>query len=87
MNIAEILFEDFITEMMVPDNISYKKWLKMKNNGETPSKYNEKHPSAKWKIVHCNKKGEVGKAIKGSSGKNYKDALKMHIAIKMNKGS
>jgi hypothetical protein len=82
MTIKDILNKNLLLEMMVPVNISYKKWKQMRNEGMTPKKYNEKNPEAKWRIVHCHKAGHIGETLKGSSEKSYQEILKMHRALK-----
>lgn len=86
MNFINILENTFLTEMMIPMNYSYKDWMEARKKGMSPKKYHLENPSAKWRIVHCNKQGEIGKPIKGSSSKSYQDALKMHKAIQFSKG-
>jgi hypothetical protein len=80
MNFEEFLNEELLFEKMVPMNYSLEDWEK---SGITPKDYNEKNPSSKWKIVHCHKKGEIGKPLPGATDLSYEKASKMHKAIAM----
>lgn len=79
---------DPLNEYVVPMGFSLKRWKKYrKKNKITNKKYHEEHPGKKWKVVHGNKKGEVGKPVnKGAKNLSYDKANDMHQAIVVSKG-
>ena len=77
--------KNIINEVMVPNGISLSKWRKMKIS---PKEYHEKHPGAKWKIVHCTKKDKIGEPINnGAKNLTYDKASSMHRGIMASKVS
>lgn len=72
-----------LLEYIVPKNVSWDEWKKMRKKGMTPAKYHKKNPKSKFKVVHGHKKGEIGKALPGAGDLSYEKASKMHSAIAM----
>ena len=78
--------EEDILEYVVPDNLSWEEWKKMKIKGMTPVKYHKENPKARFKVVHGNKKREIGKTLPGANDLSYDKASQMHTAIVMQQG-
>jgi len=76
-------------KFMVPQHMSLSEWneYKKKHKINGPADYHKKFPNAKWKIVHGNKKGEIGKPLKGMTNMSYAEAVKAHAAVYINKHS
>jgi hypothetical protein len=72
-----------IFEYVVPKNVSWEEWKKMKKEGMTPAKYHKKNPKSRFKVVHGHKKGEIGRALPRAGDLSYAEAIKMHAAIVM----
>ena len=81
MNLEEFVEAYLLNEKLVPMSYSYEEWLKSK---QAPGEYEKKHPGTKWKIVHCHKRGEIGKPLRGATNLSYEKATKMHQAIMLN---
>lgn len=80
----ELFESESICEYVVPKNLSWKEWKRMRANGMTPAKYHEDNPKSRFKIVHGHKRGLIGKALPGAGDLSYEKAKKMHAAIAMN---
>jgi len=84
--ISGILIEHAIlNEYVVPMGFSLSMWKKHKKKYKISNvQFHKKHPDRAWKVVHGNKKGEVGKSLKGLNNISYNKANKAHSAIVMN---
>lgn len=67
MNLEEFLDQQILSEYVVPMSYSLADW---KKTGMSPKEYHEKHPDAKWKVVHGHaepaKGSKVGDSIKSN---------------------
>ena len=72
--------EFYIKEVLVPMGVSWSKWQSTSGGGMTAKEFLKVNPGTRFRIVDK----DTGKDIKGSEDKEYKDALKMLRAIKVN---
>lgn len=78
---------DYLLEYVVPMGFSLESWKKYRKKHKTTNKkYHDENPGKKWKVVHGNKRGEVGKPLKGLNNISYNKATKAHSAIAISKG-